>query len=98
MRAWKTRGVALVSAMLAVASAVARESAPTEWPLERIVTNLEAQLAQSPNDPQIEYSLGRAHGFAFALETPSLSVRGNWVDDIARQHRATDQPRPTDAA
>ncbi len=56
-----------------------REHAPTNWPIERIIENLEARLTEDPNDAEVHYNLGRAHAFAFALERPSLFVVGGNV-------------------
>src|SRR5262245_33783512 len=66
---------------------------PTEWPLDRIVANLEARLAQSPDDAYAHYCLGRAYGFAFALERSSLLLyeqqRGLTLEELAEQRKLT---------
>src|SRR5262245_15797719 len=67
--AWLMVGAAV---LIGVAGARAMEMADTDWPLDRIVSNLEQRLAAAPDDPQLHYNLGRAHGFAFALERSSL--------------------------
>jgi hypothetical protein len=48
------------------------EVAPSEWPLDRIVENLERVVKETPNDGEAHYYLGRALGFAFALERSTL--------------------------
>lgn len=64
---------------------------PTDWPLARIIGNLEARLAASPQDAKAHYSLGRAHAFAFALHRSSLLVfeqqSGIWVEDLDGQRQ-----------
>ena len=88
-KAW-SGGVALV--VLLVTPCLAHGPMPTEWPLERIIANLEGRLRVDPDDAQAHYSLGRAHGFAFALERTSLWAtenrdHGPWVEDLEDQVR-----------
>jgi hypothetical protein len=46
----------------------------TEWPLERILENLNKRLAEKPDDAGTYYALGRTYAFAFGLERTSLLV------------------------
>jgi hypothetical protein len=64
--------LALGPVIIAAAWSPIREVGPTEWPLERMVANLEARLTEAPDDIQARYNLGRAHAFAFALERSTL--------------------------
>src|SRR5262245_29186148 len=99
MRAWK----ALFASMLVVPPLV-HGTGPTEWPLERIVGNLEKGLASDPGDAAAHYSLGRAHAFAFALKRSSLFVYASWegsqrpkIADLDEQDMAV-PPRPGEPA
>lgn len=76
MRLRKTCLRALTLVALLVTPPLATGPMPTEWPLERIIENLEERLRIEPDDALAHYNLGRAHAFAFALETSSL-----WVSD-----------------
>lgn len=78
--------IAVASWMIASAAPAPREASPTEWPLERIIANLEARLAEAPYDAEAHYVLGRAHAFAFALERSSLwTVGGQYVHERWKQ-------------
>jgi hypothetical protein len=72
-------------------SAVPMVLPPTEWPLERIASNLEQALREHPDDNQLHYLLGRALGLSFALERSSLWGGGGWTVDLAeqREHSAS---------
>jgi len=82
-------GVALFLAVLAMPGR-SRYAGPTDWPLDRLIANLVAQLAEHPFDAPARYQLGRAHAFAFALERTTLRVRGTAVVELAEQPRGTD--------
>ena len=62
------------------------ETPPTEWPLDRLITNLEAHVTAKPLDAVAHYNLGRAHAFAFALERGY--VRENPARGIERPREA----------
>jgi hypothetical protein len=47
---------------------------PTDWPVERLIENLERQLAERPGDVDLHYNLGRVHSYAFAFETEVLGT------------------------
>src|SRR5262245_4863217 len=90
-----------VAVLLFTMSAVAREASPSEWPLYRIIENLEQRVAKSSADFQAQYNLGRAHAFAFALQRSTLwvyqSSSGTYVADLDRQdmkRRAGDSNDP----
>jgi hypothetical protein len=53
--------------------AVAHGSLPRDVPIDRLVKNLDARLAKSPDDADLHYILGRLHALAF--ETGSEDVR-----------------------
>src|SRR5438045_1332657 len=78
LRARKIEFIVFLSAILTTAASLAMEPASTEWPLERIIANLQERLRESPQDAQTLYNLGRAHAFSFALKRSSL-----WVYDGA---------------
>ena len=81
-----------------------KEAAPSDWPVERFVRNLEARLAAAPEDADAHYTLGRVHAFAFALERATLLGGGSeeftWLKDLEAQrtHRPEEPaPPPTPA-
>src|SRR5690242_13021861 len=47
---------------------------PTDWPVERLIENVTRQLAEHPGDVDLEYNLGRIHGYAFVFETEVLGT------------------------
>src|SRR5687767_553970 len=80
--------------LVGAASLPPREAPRSEWPLDRLIVNLEARA--SPKDAEAHYNLGRAHAFAFALERRSLWATGTptkeeswrgWVVDLDEQRR-----------
>src|SRR5262245_52767988 len=85
------RFVTICAAVLLLGSPPAKARPPnySDWPLERIISNLEDRLATAPDDSLHHYNLGRAHGFAFAMERSSLWIaesRDNlWVGDLEVQ-------------
>ena len=94
MRNAKLRTILVAAVLLGAVAARAMESAYSDWPLERIVANLEQRLLSSPDDAQLHYNLGRAHGFAFALERSSLWATDHtpWVKDLDAQRRMAELP------
>jgi len=50
------------------------EASWADWPLERILENLNKRLAEDSTDAAAHYNLGRAYAFAFALERSTLLV------------------------
>ena len=102
---------------LVVALLLATLAAPAAWavwvvypalPVERLVANLTARLAEDPDDVQARYNLGRVHSFAFALEQrmvdcddegmpDGLELQRRWADldpAVARQAIAQRQGQP----
>src|SRR5687768_15156447 len=77
-----------------------REVVPSDWPVERFVRNLEAQLAADPEDAGAHYTLGRVHAFAFALERSTLLGGGHeqqtWVKslEVQRKHKPAENATP----
>src|SRR5262249_4485757 len=72
MKRTHVRLVALSILVALAAPCLATGPQPTEWPLDRIIANLEERLRVAPDDSLAHYNLGRAHAFAFALERSSL--------------------------
>jgi hypothetical protein len=91
MSAASAWSILIASILLGVTAARAMEAPDTDWPLERIVSNLEQRLLGSPDDHRLHYNLGRAHAFAFALERSSLWASdtqvGLWIKDLDHQRR-----------
>ncbi len=56
---------------------------PSEWPVERLVRNVEARLVEHPDDLDLLYTLGRIHALAFTLESNALAVKDSRVVDPA---------------
>lgn len=87
---WSILGIVAFVAVCTTA-ALAMGIPPTEWPIKRLIANLEARLVESPDDPQTHYTLGRTHGFAFALERSTLwaadTSSGPWLKDLDWQRR-----------
>lgn len=83
---------------------------PSDWPVERLIQNLERFLAEHPDDADATYNLGRIHGYAFALETnslgawaanedqppmlPGLDLQRALYDPTTGSRRRPDDPRP----
>ena len=95
------RALSLVSAglfvLLATATSLAKEASPTEWPLDRIITNLEAKVREAPNYGFAHYNLGRAHAFAFALKSSALwGYREDALLDVKERERLPSSGAPLD--
>jgi hypothetical protein len=52
----------------------AKFAMPTPTPVDRIVKNTEARLAQKPDDLELRYELARVHYLAFALKKGTLGA------------------------
>lgn len=69
--AWLVMGIALGSAS---ARSLGHGMIPQNTPVDRIITNIEAQLKDKPNDAELHYRLGRTHGLAFELKSDTVSA------------------------
>ena len=70
-----------ILATLTLISYVITHSAWADWaqvttsvPVERLVTNLTARVAENPDDAQAHYTLARIHSMAYALGTTNVGV------------------------
>ena len=64
---------------LAIASGARAESIECiteDVPVDRLLANLEAGAARTPDSWEAHYALGRAHSIAYARKTPTLSTCG----------------------
>jgi len=55
-------------------------------PVDRLVTNLEAQIKQAPGNVELHLNLARLHAMAYALKTSDARVRGSdelWFESPA---------------
>jgi hypothetical protein len=57
-------------------SAQAKPVGPTDAPVERLITNVQAYLKQHPYDPQAYFTLGRIYYFAFARKSSEVPTYG----------------------
>src|SRR5215831_18164579 len=78
-------GLTLVIAALLTIRAIA-EYAPVETenvPVDRLVTNLEALIAASPNDVRLKFNLARVHAMAFTTKSADVNIwKGNEKEGI----------------
>jgi len=73
-------GVLFAGLAVRVAPAMWTWLLPTDWPVERLIENLERQVAEHPDDADLHYNLGRVHGYAFAFETEVLGASAQDMD------------------
>ena len=64
----------IAAALLCARPAPVEWASSTPWPLERLVKNLEAFVAEHPDDAHAHYVLGRVHGQAFVLATRTIGL------------------------
>lgn len=93
-----------VAALLALApNARAMMMRPNQIPADRLIANLQAYIAEHPEDAQAYYLLGRVHYIAFFNKTESISGYGegsaeelpNVPDPRSRMQQKPDQPLDT---
>ncbi len=72
----KTLVVALVGCLLFSGRAFGKYARPQlkETPIDRLVENLNAQLAENPKDVTTRFNLARLHAMAYALKTDVVEV------------------------
>src|SRR5262245_55648472 len=97
MRLHVRLGFLLVLLLVGFSAPPPMQVSPSEWPLDRLVANLESIVKASPDDGAAHYHLGRALGFAFALERSSLWAlweRAELVSELdVQQERFADASR-----
>ena len=68
------RSLWLACSFLLATAAWAEWALPTDWPVARLVRNLERALERRPDDGTTLYALGRLHAYAFTFASDSVAV------------------------
>lgn len=74
-------GSSFVCLWLAASLSPARWAIPSSMPVERVLKNLTASLAESPDDPSLLLNAGRTHMMAYTFRTDRVVARARKRED-----------------
>ncbi|MEK6704101.1 MAG: hypothetical protein AABZ53_17735, partial [Planctomycetota bacterium] len=75
------RNSLLAAVAIVAGGALAKFAHPSNAPVDRIVKNLTSWVKSHPKDASAHFSLARAHGLAFALQSSQLMIYGDVEKD-----------------
>ena len=68
---------------------------PSNWPIERMLANVERYVARHPEAAEAHYCLGRIHSYAFVFESAQLAVSAGkletFVEELAAERVSLDE-------